>query len=137
MVFVRFHFLNRNLKHIFSSYFGPQFIENDKFVLPISSLSGLLKPFPPCWRLCVVLQLKRFVYEKSVLDLIKFVSNIKRIFLRISDSNFIDFIFVSANADFFNSRRHLFEVLVDNQVSEHRHCHVNDIYCWLLILTGY
>ena len=39
---------------------------------------------------CLVPQLKRFAYEKSVSDLIKFVSDIERIFMRISYWNFID-----------------------------------------------
>ena len=46
---------------------------------------------------CVEPQRKRLTYEKSVLDLIKFVFDIKRLFMSLSDMsdwNFIDEIFV-------------------------------------------
>ena len=46
---------------------------------------------------CVVPQLKYFDYKVSASDLIKFVSNMKRKFIRISDLNLFDEIFFFHN----------------------------------------
>ena len=78
--------LNTSLYNVYD-YVNP-FLHSDSFWR--HPLYSIMTPFDAC----VVPQLKRFDNKMSASDLKKLVSNMKRIFMKISDLNFIDEIFI-------------------------------------------